>query len=144
MPRAAHPAKEKVIRWLAKEHDKRPYPGIHSAMEAAKQEFAGEDLPATLRQWVAEAIDYKPKSRRSRQVKAESRDTFTFESALQQIEAIKAKMIDGLKNQQRQIISREREVEAERQRLKAAIEQCARITGTTETEIRAQLETVTG
>ena len=138
MPRAPHPSKEKVIQWLAKQHDKRPYPGSHSAMDAAREHFSGEDLPATLRQWAAEAIDYKPRTRRSKRGK-DPRESFTFETALQQIEAIKARMIDGLRNQQRQILLQQQEIEGEKKKLDAAIEQCSRITGAAEKDIRAQL-----
>jgi hypothetical protein len=143
MPRAAHPMKEEVILWLARQHNKSPYPGIHSAVEAAREHFKGQELPATLRQWAAEAIDYQPRARRARGgAKVEDKETFTFESALQQIEAIKGKMIQGLKNQYRQILAQEREIEAERQKLNEAVEKCARITGVSEADINRELESV--
>lgn len=145
MPRQAHPMKEPVILWLAKQHDKKPFEGVISAMDAARQHFSGEELPATLRQWATEAIGYEPKKRNVRRGKRfEAPEVFTFESALQQIEQIKSKMIHGLKNQYKMILQQEKALEQLKLKLDNDIDQCAKMTGSSKQEISAQLETVQG
>ena len=139
-----NPLKPTVIDWVKKSHAKSPFPTVKAAADAATAHFKKEPLPTTLRQWVADAIGHEPKKRatgRNKEKKAKQ-EVFTFDIALRQIEAIKTKMIDGLKNQYKQILQAESKLEEQKKKLESDIATCAKLTGRTQKEISAQLESI--
>lgn len=140
-----NPLKGKVVEWVQKTNEKKPFESVKAGVEAATEHFKKEELPSTLRQWVMEGMGVEPKKREGtskKKNKEVQQEVFTFDSALQQIEAIKAKMVDGLKNQYQMILEAQTALDEQKKKLEEDVASCAKLTGSSVKEINSQLNQV--